>query len=166
MRLLGALETSCRSQGQLGTLIEIHLLQALGHRTNGGRAATLDHLEQAVSLAASGGYVRAFVDVDPALVGLLRHATHAAPAFVDHLMELLRQPAPANAPAQSNAPGLTPTQLEVLRLVGQGLGNQQIAAQLVITVGTAKWHVSQIFEKLGVRNRAQAIAKARESNLL
>jgi len=166
MRLLGALETSCRSQGQLGTLIEIHLLQALGHRTNGGRAATLDCLEQAVSLAASGGYVRAFVDVDPALVGLLRHATHTAPAFVDHLMELLRQPAPANAPAQSNGPGLTPTQFEVLRLVVQGLGNQQIAAQLVITVGTAKWHVSQIFEKLGARNRAQAIAKARESKLL
>ena len=45
------------------------------------------------------------------------------------------------------------------------LANQQIATQLVITLGTAKWHVSQIFEKLGVRNRAQAITKARQLKL-
>ena len=51
-------------------------------------------------------------------------------------------------------------------LVNRGLGNQQIAADLGITVGTAKWHVSQVYEKLCVRNRAQAIAKARANQLV
>jgi LuxR family maltose regulon positive regulatory protein len=166
MRMLGVMEVSCRSKGQLGTMITVHLLQALGHRANGGRAATFERLEQAVSLAASGGYVRPFLDVNTALAGLLRHVTHAAPAFVEELMEFFQQSEQTSLTVDPHPAGLTQTQLEVLRLVSQGLGNQQIAAQLVITVGTAKWHVSQIFEKLGVRNRAQAIAKARESKIL
>jgi LuxR family maltose regulon positive regulatory protein len=166
MRTLGAMEASCHSQGQSGTMIRVHLLHALGHRANGGRAATLERLEQAVSLAAAGGYVRPFLEADAALAGLLRHVSHVAPAFVNGLLEFFRQPSHADVPVEPTAAGLTRTQLEVLRLVGQGHGNQQIAAQLVITVGTAKWHVSQIFEKLGVRNRAQAIARARESKLL
>lgn len=166
IRVLGTMEASCRGQGQAGTLITVHLLQALGHRANGDRVETLHRLEQAVSLAASGGYVRPFLDADPVPAGLLRHVSHAAPAFVNGLLELFRQPAQAHVPVEPSAAGLTRTQLDVLRLVSQGLGNQQIAAQLVITVGTAKWHVSQIFEKLGVRSRAQAIAKARELKLL
>lgn len=166
MRMLGKMEDACRSRDETGTLITVHLLQALGHRANGGRRATLERLEKAVSLAASGGFVRPFLDVDSALTGILRQVAHAAPAFVNELLEFFRQPAPASASGGPSPAGLTPTQLEVLRLVSQGLGNQQIATQLVITVGTAKWHVSQIFEKLGVRNRSQAVAKARELSLL
>ena len=99
------------------------------------------------------------------MAGLLRQVSNAAPAFVNGLLEQFRQPSEVNI-VEATATGLTATQLEVLRLVSQGLANQQIATQLVITLGTAKWHVSQIFEKLGVRNRAQAIAKARQSKLL
>ncbi|WP_436299067.1 LuxR C-terminal-related transcriptional regulator [Variovorax paradoxus] len=165
LRMLGTVEASCRSQGQAGLLVTVHVLQALGHRANGGRGATLEHLETAVSLAASGGYVRPFLDGDAALAGLLRQVSGAAPAFLGGLLEQFRQPADEDV-VEANTAGLTRTQLEVLRLVSQGLANQQIATQLVITLGTAKWHVSQIFEKLGVRNRAQAIAKARQSNLL
>ena len=91
---------------------------------------------------------------------------HAAPAFVNHLLEQFRQPSEENAVVEATATDLTATQLEVLRLISQGFANKQIATRLVITLGTAKWHVSQIFEKLGVRNRAQAIAKARQSKLL
>lgn len=167
MRILCDAEAACRSDGQAGVLVGVHLLQALGHRANGGRAATLECLENAVSLAASGGYVRAFLDADEAVMGLLRHVTRAAPAFVNSLLALSRELDATAALTVEPAPGgLTPTQREVLRLVSQGLGNQQIAAQLVITVGTAKWHVSQILEKLGVRNRAQAVARARELKVL
>ena len=166
MRILGRVERSCREQGQLGMLVTVHVLQALGHRANGGREATLDRLKQAVSLAASGGYVRPFVDAGAALAALLRQVADAAPAFVNTLLDFFREPAQTSASAKPTPGGLTATQLEVLRLVSDGHGNQQIAADLLITVGTAKWHVSQIFEKLGVRSRAQAIARAREFNLL
>ena len=92
--------------------------------------------------------------------------SNAAPAFVKGLLEQFRQPSEENVVVEAAATDLTATQLEVLRLVSQGFANKQIATQLVITLGTAKWHVSQIFEKLGVRNRAQAIARARQSKLL
>ncbi|GJQ53424.1 MAG: hypothetical protein HKUEN02_22710 [Anaerolineaceae bacterium] len=50
----------------------------------------------------------------------------------------------------------------MLRLVAAGKSNAQIAAELVISVGTAKWHVHNILQKLDVGTRAQAIARARE----
>ena len=58
--------------------------------------------------------------------------------------------------------GLTRTEQEILGLVARGLFNQEIAAQLGIVVGTVKWHLHQIFAKLGARNRTEAVAKARD----
>ena len=61
---------------------------------------------------------------------------------------------------------LTPRELEVLQLMAQGLTNQQMAEQLVISVGTVKWYTGQIYGKLAVNNRTQAVARARELKLL
>jgi ATP/maltotriose-dependent transcriptional regulator MalT len=61
---------------------------------------------------------------------------------------------------------LTPRELEVLGLIAEGLTNQQIAGALVISVGTAKFYTSQIYSKLNVSSRTQAVARAREINLL
>ena len=54
----------------------------------------------------------------------------------------------------------------MLRLLAAGLSNQEIAATLIISVGTAKWHAHNIFEKLDARGRTQAVARARERGLL
>ena len=61
---------------------------------------------------------------------------------------------------------LTTRELEVLRLIVSGLTNQEIATQLVISISTTKKHISNIFSKLDVKSRTQAIARARELNLL
>jgi ATP/maltotriose-dependent transcriptional regulator MalT len=61
---------------------------------------------------------------------------------------------------------LSQRELEVLKLVAQGLSNQQIAQELVITTDTVKRHISHIFSKFGVRNRLQAVKKAKELSLL
>jgi LuxR family maltose regulon positive regulatory protein len=61
---------------------------------------------------------------------------------------------------------LTPRELEVLHLIAEGLTNQQIAEKLIISVGTAKFYTSQIYSKLNVSSRTQAVAKARELGLL
>lgn len=60
----------------------------------------------------------------------------------------------------------TERELEVLRLVSDGLTNQQIAERLVITVGTVRWYTKQIFSKLNVHNRTHAVAQARALGLL
>jgi DNA-binding NarL/FixJ family response regulator len=67
-------------------------------------------------------------------------------------------------PRASN--GLTPREREVIRLVGEGLSNKQIASRLGITERTAKFHVRQIMSKLGAENRAQAVALATRRRLL
>lgn len=72
----------------------------------------------------------------------------------------------ASHPAQSLIDPLTERELEVLREIARGLTNQQIAAELFISLGTAKWYSSQIFRKLGVKNRTQAVARARELGLI
>ena len=61
---------------------------------------------------------------------------------------------------------LTERELEILRLLVDGLSNQEIAEELVISLGTVKWHNRQIYSKLYVKSRAQAIARAREYQLL
>ena len=60
---------------------------------------------------------------------------------------------------------LSERELEVLRLFAEGLSNQEIADKLFISLGTVKAHSSNIYRKLDVRNRAQAIIAAREMNL-
>jgi DNA-binding CsgD family transcriptional regulator len=70
---------------------------------------------------------------------------------------------------QSLAPSielLTERELEILRLIVDGLSNREIAEHLVLAVSTVKWHVNQIFGKLYAANRVQAIARARELKLL
>jgi LuxR family maltose regulon positive regulatory protein len=60
---------------------------------------------------------------------------------------------------------LTPRELEVLRLICEGLSNRDIAEQLTVTLNTVKKHSSHIYGKLGVRSRAQAIVQAQQLGL-
>ena len=61
---------------------------------------------------------------------------------------------------------LTDRELEVLRLMAEGLSNQEIASQLVVALGTIKTHTASLYRKLNVASRSQAVARARELGLL
>ncbi|MDZ4767366.1 MAG: response regulator transcription factor [Chloroflexota bacterium] len=61
---------------------------------------------------------------------------------------------------------LSNRELEILRLVAEGCSNQEIAAQLSIGVSTVKKHINHIYDKLDVKNRTQAVARARERQIL
>jgi LuxR family maltose regulon positive regulatory protein len=56
--------------------------------------------------------------------------------------------------------------LEILHLVADGLSNRAIARELIFSLGTVKWYLHQIYDKLGVGSRTQAIARAKELELL
>jgi DNA-binding CsgD family transcriptional regulator len=72
---------------------------------------------------------------------------------------------PAN-PAMPLVDPLSPRELDVLCLIDAGLSNREIAEQLFLTVGTVKWHTNNIYTKLSVKSRTQALARAREINLI
>jgi NarL family two-component system response regulator LiaR len=62
--------------------------------------------------------------------------------------------------------GLSARELEVLRLMAEGLSNQEIAARLFVSLNTIKTHSTNIFEKLDVRRRTQAVDKAKKLNII
>jgi DNA-binding NarL/FixJ family response regulator len=88
-----------------------------------------------------------------------------APALIRRLIEeFARLPTLAALPEKLAA--LSPRELDVLRLLGQGLSNREIAAKLHVGEATVKTHVSRILQKQGLRDRAQAVVAAYESGLL
>jgi LuxR family maltose regulon positive regulatory protein len=159
-RLLQAAEAS----GRMGRVIKILVHQALAVRVLEDTDRATTALERALLLAEPEGYVRTFVDAGTPIAVLLQHALSRgiAPNYVRRLLaafEGLAMPQPLVEP-------LTERELEVLRLIGAGLKNQEIADQLVISVATVKRHISNIYGKLGVSHRAQAVVHAQELGLL
>jgi LuxR family maltose regulon positive regulatory protein len=75
---------------------------------------------------------------------------------------ILQETAPVEAVSATLMDPLSEQEVRVLKLLVAGKSNQEIADELVISVGTAKWHVHNVLQKLGVNNRAQAIVRARE----
>src|ERR1700730_585268 len=164
-KVLTALEESAQQQQSNGSLIAIYVLQAMCKRTLGQHAGARQCVENAVSLAASAGYRRVFLDEGANITGMLEQARHVAPAFVSSLL------APDSSgrdlpPAGPLLEPLSKVELEILSLLNRGLTNQDIANRLGMTVGTTKWRMNQIFGKLQVRNRIEALARARQLKLL
>ena len=85
------------------------------------------------------------------------------PAIAQHIMSFLSTPPPA-APARV-FPELTQRETEVLSLIAQGRTNEEIAKGLFLSLKTVRNHVSNIFSKLRVADRAQAVIRAREAGL-
>lgn len=162
--VLDLLEQAARAEKSEGSLIAIHVLQALSQRALGHPSAAIERLEKAVSLAASAGYRRVFLDEGPTLTPLLEKVRHVAPTYVSSLID--DGPGEHEASQRALPEPLSRAEREILRLLTRGLTNQEIADKLGTTVGTTKWHLNQIFGKLQVHNRTTAIAKARELRLL
>ncbi|HEX4733654.1 MAG TPA: response regulator transcription factor [Thermoleophilaceae bacterium] len=89
-----------------------------------------------------------------------------APAITQRLIEdFCRRPPPTGAIPDA-AQDLSPRELDVLRLVAEGLSNAEIAGRLVLSEATIKSHVARILTKLGLRDRVQAVVLAYESGLV
>lgn len=169
--LLHAAETGERYH----SVLEILVLQAQLHAARGQLPEALRALERALTLAEPEGYVRLFVDEGEGLRGLLARLGDTGGALQSYARALLAhfdtaQPvtptSPALHPAAPLPEPLTERELEVLRYLADGLSNPEIAATLVVSLNTVKTHVKAIFDKLHVRNRTAAAARARELGLL
>ena len=105
-----------------------------------------EDLIRAVRTVAAGGAL-----LDPAVTGRVLAAYRAAPS---------------EAPAPSPPDHLTPRELDVLRLIGRGLSNTEIGAELYISELTVKSHIGRIFAKLDLRDRAAAIVYAFDNRIV
>jgi LuxR family maltose regulon positive regulatory protein len=177
--------------GRTGRSIQILGLLALALETQGRPDEAGAALCEALSLARPEGYVRVFLDLGWPLYELLeRSAVRDAapktkdaliPAFAEgYVRELLggfrqdrearRRVAESVSPSPSLAEALldrlTERELEVLRLLAEGLPNKEIADRLVVAPSTIKQHLKNIYGKLDVHSRTQAVARGQELGLL
>jgi LuxR family transcriptional regulator, maltose regulon positive regulatory protein len=149
-------------------LLTVSLLQALIAERWSDMTRCYAYLTQAVQIAAPENYLRAFLDEDPHLLTLLPAVRSVAPNFVDQILEAVDLTLPASMiePTGSLLDPLTPRELEVLHLVALGYSNGEIADKLVVAVSTVKRHINNVYSKLGVTRRSQAILKAQQLDLI
>jgi LuxR family maltose regulon positive regulatory protein len=156
---------------QLRTL----LLAGTAYEAQGATDEALGQLTAALSMAEAGGFVRLFVDEGPPMAHLLYEALARGiqPGYVGRLLAAFpaaeAQPAPSSAPPDAAAGLLEPLserEIEVLRLIADGLTNQEVANRLYLSLHTVKAHARNIYGKLGVGSRTQAVARARALGIL
>jgi LuxR family transcriptional regulator, maltose regulon positive regulatory protein len=158
-------------QGRHGSAVEVRALLAVAYQRLGSLDRALAILQPALELAAKEGYFRVFLEAVQGIVPVLRHAV-AKGIALEHINGLLQAFGSASSTQTTSGETfasvamLSERELEVLRLVAAGLSNPQIAEQLFLSVGTVKRHVYNIYGKLEVTGRVEAITRARELKLL
>jgi LuxR family maltose regulon positive regulatory protein len=141
------------------------VLQAL---TAESEKNALEKLAKALVQAEPEGYTRLFLDQGEALKPLLKTAAHQGitPLFVEKLLSVDKGiQAAFPKPGPEYIEPISGRELEVLRLVAEGMSNREIASELIISTGTAKSHIHHLCGKLGVRNRTEAAMKAKALGL-
>jgi LuxR family maltose regulon positive regulatory protein len=163
-------------------LIDVLALQAILHDARGDELAALSVLERTITLAEPGGFIRPFLDLGPKMADLLnRQATqNIAVKYVGQIMAAFRSDEMVAAPeatvgqpvyisgvmAQDLTASLTNRELEILTLLAQRLRNKEIADKLFISPETVKRHTINIYGKLNVHTRQEAVAKAQALGIM
>jgi LuxR family maltose regulon positive regulatory protein len=172
--------------------LEVATLQSLALKKQGRGYEALEALKEAVALAGAGGWIRPFVELGLPMAEMLLRLQNQNVA-VDYIEKLLGafQELQVEAPTQvqntksaiqilkSNQPTqwrtriqnpiiepLTHRELDVLELLSARLQNKEIAEKLVISPTTVKTHLQNIYQKLYVKNRRQAVERARTLGVL
>lgn len=150
--------------------IKVLALQALLTHSQNKAHASEEALIQAIRLAQPGGYIRAFVDLGPKMAVLLKHLYMQgyAAIFIEQILDAFptSRTVPNSTPPLALIESLTDREMEILTLLAQRLSNKEISAILVISPETVKRHTSNIYQKLQVKNRRQAVTKAFTLGLL
>jgi len=153
---------------RVGRVIEVLVLQALIYQGTKDLDRALAALKRALSLARPEGYIRTFVDEGEPMVRLL-HIARSQQIETEYVTALLSVFEKTAGPTQPSpkllSEPLTAREVEVLNLIQAGCSNQDIADQLVISMPTVKRHISNIYTKLGVKSRTQAVAIGKELKL-
>lgn len=185
-KLLRQLKTAAIEAGRIGHLIESTLLEALAFAAKKEIDLALTSLKEAIQLSEGEEYLRLFIDETVTLAPLLLELHHKTDpgtfttyqkalfrAFDTFLVEKIGVPPPkilvptlSRRPSDNYFEHLSDREQTVLRLVAEGYTNREVAAKLVVTVGTIKTLINNMYRKLDVTNRVQLITRAQELHLL
>lgn len=177
LEVLKPLYHKTRSSVWKRSAIENLILQAIAHAQIGEIQPALAALQEALQAAEPHGFVRIFLDEGQALLDLLKSHTWLPITLQDYARRLLQAAndhtippqeisAPPFPPAEMLPDPLSEREIEVLQLIASGLTNRQIAENLVIAPSTVKTHINNIYSKLSVSRRTQAVAQARKIGLV
>jgi LuxR family maltose regulon positive regulatory protein len=161
------------AKGWADEQLKVMILQALALQARGDRARAVQVLFDALALAESGGFVRSFVDEGIPMAQLLSAAAaHGRmPDYIGKLLAVFEaenqksEDTSSQPPARPLIEPLSRRELEVLRLIAEGLSNQEIGERLFLALDTVKGHNRKIFGKHQVQRRTEAVARARELGL-
>jgi LuxR family maltose regulon positive regulatory protein len=147
----------------------------LALQAGGDTDQAITALEKALTLAKPAGFIRIFVDEGPLMARLLYETLSRgiAPDYVRRLLAAFPVTEPeqpdvskTRAPNSELIEPLSERELEVLQLIAEGLTNPEIASRLFLALNTVKTHAGNIYGKLNVHSRTQAIARAQVLGLL
>lgn len=178
--LIAAESSSAKAQGRHGRLVELALDEATINYLTGKNSVAVAHFGRAIRLAARHRALRVFIDRGELIASLVRDTgkkdwsflVDEERQFFSEVCSLLPQktgPLHEHLKALNFETALTelPTtrELELLALIDAGLSNQQIADRISVSVATVKWHLYNLYAKLGVSSRSAALARARDLKL-
>jgi LuxR family maltose regulon positive regulatory protein len=159
--------------------MKLHILRAMALADRQSQDAALEAILAAVRLATPMRAVRCFVDEGPRCLALLKGLVEARTARLDgkitmHLQTLIDAFQPGRLPhapplalaSKSLVETVSPRELQILERLAQGYSNLAVAQQLSLSGNTVKWHLRQIYDKLGAKNRNEAVFLARQRGLL
>jgi LuxR family maltose regulon positive regulatory protein len=166
-RLLKAAEEGRR----MGSVIDILALRALAHQARGDIPLALAALERALTLAEPEGYVRIFVDEGPPMEALLKKMRLEDGRMRKYVYKLLAAFSDKESPPPSPSPQplidpLSKRECEVLKLLTTELSGPEIAKELMVSMNTIRTHTKNIYSKLGVNSRRDAVRQAKELKLI
>jgi LuxR family maltose regulon positive regulatory protein len=162
-----------RVSNSTGAQVRLLALQAVALHATGKRERARSALRKGLAMGAPGGYIRRWLDAGPSIAPLLRDVNQgdipqALRPYLDALLDACQSAFGdvALQPTAEMRDPLTPRELEIVRLICTGHSGPEIARELVLAYNTVRKHISNIYSKLGVRSRAQAVARVHELNLL
>ena len=148
-------------------LAELLMLRSLALDRTGNVDEAHSALMESLRIAASNGYVRLYLDEGAELESLLRRVVDKPQSPTPELLyarTLLSATGSAiarQAAVHTDQERPTERELQILRLLADGLSNSEVAGRLMLTEGTVKWHLHNLYAKLGVKNRTAALREAR-----